>query len=194
MQMRRMLWGAVCSLAAAGIATAQMPVAVGVTLGAGGTFRGYLPNSSATYYNGLGYNLVGGITLIAPVLPVSIRFEAQYNQFSAPLGLYPDRIYSASVNPIYTFPIPIVHPYLIGGFGYYHMTASAFNPTSVPGNPSDINETLNGFGLNGGAGLRTGFSGFGLFAEWRYHYVFDGGAQTPGGHASFAPFTFGMTL
>jgi hypothetical protein len=191
-----MVWGAVL------IAAALMPAArpagaqdigsVGLVLGAGGTFRGNLPNGAA--YNGLGYNVLAGLSLSVPVLPISARFEGMYNSFTAPLSFYTDRVYSATANGVYTFAIPIIHPYLIGGAGYYHMTGQAFNPQATPGSPTEIQYLMNGFGVNGGLGVRSGFGMFGLFAEWRYHYVFSSVQQTHGGHTSFAPFTFGMTI
>jgi hypothetical protein len=36
------------------------------------------------------------------------------------------------------------------------------------------NTHANDFGLNGGAGLRVGLGGIGLFVEARYHYIFEG--------------------
>jgi len=196
MQMRRMMWGALFTAAAIipamRTAKAQDIGQVGLLLGGGGTFRGEMPNG--TFYNGLGYNVVAGLSVSMPVLPVSVRLEGMYNQFSTPLSAYQERVYSATANGVYTLPIPIVHPYLVGGGGYYHMTGNAFNPQATGGNPADIRFLLNGFGVNGGLGIRSGFGMFGLFAEWRYHYVFSGVGQNHNGHTSFAPFTFGMTI
>jgi hypothetical protein len=195
MRMQRMLWAGTCATVAllpATKAIAQMPLEVGLVVGAGGTFRGALP--SGTYYNGLGYNILGGVKLSVPILPVSIRVDAQYASFSAPLSIYQDRVYSATANAMYTLSIPIVHPYLIGGFGYYHLTSASPNPTAIAGGPDEINATINGTGLNGGAGIRSGVGGFGLFAEWRYHYIFAGGPENTSGHTSYAPFTFGLML
>ncbi len=196
MRMRRVVWGAVFT--AAGMMPAIRPVyaqgigQVGLVLGAGGTFRGNLPNG--TLYNGLGYNIVGGLSLSMPVVPIAVRLEGMYNQFSTLVSVYQNRVYSASANAVYTFPIPIIHPYLIGGGGYYHLTGQAFNPQAQPGSPSEIQYAMNGFGINGGLGLRSGFGMFGFFAEWRYHYIFSSLQQAPGGHTSFAPFTFGLTI
>jgi hypothetical protein len=192
-----MVWGAACTAAvmlpAIQSADAQDIGQVGLVLGAGGTFRGNLPNGS--FYSGLGYNIVGGLSVAMPLLPVSIRIEGMYNSFSTLLSVYQTRVYSATANGVYTFPlIPIIHPYLVGGGGYYHMTGQGFNPQASPGNPTEIQYLMNGFGVNGGLGIRSGFGMFGFFAEWRYHYVFASPQNTPGGHTSFAPFTFGMTI
>jgi hypothetical protein len=165
---------------------------IGLLLGAGGTFRGNVP--SGVSYSGLGYNVLAGLVLRAPVLPIALRFEGQYDQFSSPLSVYQDRIYSATVNAEYTLPTPLVHPYLVGGGGYYHITARYFNPSSAPGSPSEIDAPTTGVGLNGGIGLRSGFGGVGFFGEWRYHYIFAGGARNPSGHTSYAPFTVGVTF
>ncbi len=169
-----------------------MPVEVGLVVGAGGTVRGAVPEG--TYYAGLGYNLLGGVKVSAPILPVALRFDVQYDAFSTPLAIYQDRVYSATANAEYTVPLPYVRPYLIGGFGYYHLTAEYFNATATPGNPDEINANINGTGFNGGAGLRSGFGEFGLFAELRYHYIFATGPHNPAGHISYAPFTFGLML
>ena len=194
MQMRRVVWGV--ALATAGtIGTAVPSVAsaqLGLLLGAGGVVRGDV--SSGFRYNGLGYNVLAGLVLDAPILPIALRFEGQYTQFSAPLSVWQDRIYSATVNGVYTLPTPLIRPYLVGGGGYYHITARYFNPTASPGSPNEIDAPATGIGLNGGLGVRTGFAGMGLFAEWRYHYIFAGGAQNPAGHTSYAPFTVGITL
>lgn len=195
MRMRRSLWVGVCATAAllpGTKAIAQMPVQVGLVLGAGGTFRGTL--GSGTYYNGIGYNLLGGVKLSVPFLPVAIRVDAQYDEFAGPLTIYQDRVFSATANGMYTLAIPFVHPYLIGGFGYYHLSTAYPTPTTTPSGPDEINANLNGTGVNGGAGLRSGVGGFGLFAEWRYHYLFLDNPQHPSGHISYAPFTIGLMM
>ena len=190
MPMRRVM----CGLAIAGTVTlaSTARAQLGLILGAGGTVRGVV--SSSTSYAGLGYNVLAGLTLRAPLLPVALRIEGQYDQFSSPLSVYQDRIYSATVNGEYALPTPLVRPYLVGGAGYYHITARYFNPFAAPGQPDEIEAPASGIGLNGGLGARTGFGGMGFFVEWRYHYIFAGGARNPGGHTSYAPFTFGVTL
>jgi hypothetical protein len=197
MQMRRVVWSA--AITAVGLASAAVPTAthaqspqVGLLIGGGGTFRGTV--SSGLWYSGLGYNVLAGLVLQPLVLPFALRVEGQYNEFSSPLSVYQDRIYSATVNGEYALPTPYVRPYLVGGVGYYHLTAQYFNPSSAPGAPDEIETPANGVGLNGGIGARSGFGGVGFFAEWRYHYIFAGGANNPGGHTSYAPFTFGVTL
>jgi hypothetical protein len=165
---------------------------VGLLLGGGGTVPGSV--SSGTFYSGLGYNVLAGLVLRLPILPVALRFEGQYNQFSSPLSVYQDRIYSATVNAEYSIPLPIVRPYIVGGGGYYHINAQYFNPNAAPGSPDEITTPTTGVGLNGGVGARSGIGGIGVFAEWRYHYIFAGGGNNPTGHTSYAPFTFGVTF
>jgi hypothetical protein len=196
MRMQRMLWAGVCATAALLPATksgAQMPVQVGLVVGAGGAFRGAVP-AGAYYPNGLGYNILGGVRLTLPVLPVAIRFDAQYDAFSGPLSFYADRVYSATANAEYTVALPYVHPYLVGGFGYYRVTAGYPTPAETSTGPDEVNANINGTGVNGGVGLRSGVGGFGLFAEWRYHYIFASGPLNTSGHISYAPFTFGLML
>jgi hypothetical protein len=197
MRIRRMMWGvaftAAVMLPAIRSADAQDIGQVGLVLGAGGTFRGNLPNG--TFYNGLGYNILAGLSFSMPILPISVRVEGMYNQFSTLLSVYQTRVYSATANGVYTFRvIPIIHPYLVGGGGYYHLNGQAFNAQAQPGDPTEIQYVMNGAGINGGVGIRSGLGMFGFFAEWRYHYIFASPQNAPGGHTSFAPFTFGMTI
>jgi hypothetical protein len=42
------------------------------------------------------------------------------------------------------------------------------------GASSSGNTHANDFGLNGGGGIKVGFGPIGIFAEARYHYIFDG--------------------
>jgi len=194
MHIRRVVWSA--AIAAGVLTSALVPAAaqaqIGLLLGAGGTFRGNV--SSGLSYSGLGYNVMAGLVLRVPILPVALRLEGQYDQFSTPLSVYQDRIYSATVNAEYSLPLPIVRPYIVGGGGYYHITARYFNPSAAPGSPNEITQPATGIGLNGGFGARAGLGGIGLFAEWRYHYIFAGGANNPAGHTSYAPFTIGVAL
>jgi hypothetical protein len=177
---------ATVSVVGPGVAQAQL----GLILGGGGTLPGSV--SSALSYNGLGYNVLAGVALHMPLLPITLRFEGQYDQFSSPLNIYQSRIYSATVNAEYEIPTPIVRPYLVGGGGYYHITARYFNAAAAPGSPTEIETPTNGAGVNGGLGVRSGLGGMGLFAEWRYHYIFAGGARNNAGHTTYAPFTFGV--
>lgn len=55
-----------------------------------------------------------------------------------------------------------VTPYLLGGLGFYRVAVSA-NSGSI-----SLSTSENGFGFNGGAGLRFGKSA-GFFAELRFH-------------------------
>ena len=191
MQMRRVVWSAAITTVAGlasmpGVAGAQL----GLILGGGGTFRGAV--SSGLSYTGLGYNVLAGVKLQTPVLPIAVRFDGQYDQFSSPLSVYQSRIYSLTANAEYEVPTPFVRPYLVAGGGYYHITARYFDPTARPGAPNEIDAPTNGAGVNGGLGIRSGLGGIGLFGEWRYHYIFAGGARNPAGHTSYAPFTFGV--
>ena len=174
------------------IAAAPGQAQIGLVLGAGGTLRGAL--SSGVSYNGVGYNVLAGLVLRAPLLPFAIRVDGQYDQFSSPLNVYQDRIYSATVNAEYSLPTPLVRPYIVGGAGYYHITARYFNPLAAPGSPTEIEVPTSGMGMNAGLGARSGLGDIGLFIEWRYHYVFAGGANNPAGHTAYAPFTIGLTL
>lgn len=63
-------------------------------------------------------------------------------------------------------------PYLIGGLGLYRQTATLSDETST-----SISKSENGFGFNGGAGIRFGRS-TGMFVEARFHqfsFTTDGG-------------------
>lgn len=81
---------------------------------------------------------------------------------------------------------PVV-PYVIAGAGYYNdqyrVTVSG---STIAGSGS---VTYHDFGLNGGAGVRLNLAGIGLFAEARYHYVFQKRF-----HSQFIPMTVGITF
>ncbi len=76
-------------------------------------------------------------------------------------------------------------PYLIGGLGLYRLTASVAQGTSVQ------SESANGFGFNGGAGVRLGRNS-GFYLEARFHQF----SITPDGGTSstyqLIPVTLGV--
>jgi hypothetical protein len=191
MAMRKLVWGgALVACVVPALARAQF----GAVVGAGGTFRGQMSNSLA--YSGLGYNVLGGLTYRTPGLPIALRLDVQYDEFSSPISVVPERIYSATMNAQYALPVGlgVVRPYLVGGGGYYHLDALTFNPAQGPQAPGEVDRPFQGLGVNGGAGVRTGFGRVGFFAEWRYHYVFAAGPHTPSNYTTYAPFTIGMTF
>ena len=81
-------------------------------------------------------------------------------------------------------PAMVASPYLIGGLGYYNTKFDLDNVDSE----SD-------FGFNVGIGMKFNLSGFGTFAEIRYHTIFSGNDDDAGvdiGNTNFIPLTFGI--
>jgi hypothetical protein len=83
-----------------------------------------------------------------PLLPVSVRGDAMLIGDGVSLdGL------SYSVNGLFRLALPVVQPYVIGGFGRYALT-------------KDFAES----GWNAGGGARLGFGRMGVFVEVRRHF------------------------
>lgn len=169
------------------VATLAPAARAQVTLGLGGgpTFpTGSLSNAYGTGFNGM-INLGLGV----PAFPLGFRANGLFDQLpvkSATGFSGHTQIYSVSANAILTTTgIPIVAPYLIGGVGYYnnHYSVNLSGTTVVAGGST----TANNLGINGGGGFRFGVATLSLFAEVRYHYVFNGSS-----HYQFVPITVGV--
>ncbi|MEO7966857.1 MAG: hypothetical protein ABIT38_23415, partial [Gemmatimonadaceae bacterium] len=81
-------------------------------------------------------------------------------------------------------------PYLIGGLGLYRETATLQDDTGV-----SVSRSENGFGFNGGAGIRFGHT-TGFFVEARFHqFSFstdDGAGGSVKSTNQLIPLTFGI--
>ena len=155
---------------------AQKPISFGVALGAS------MPTGDLGDGTEMGYHALGTLAWSAPTWPVGIRFDAQYNKLSGKdvggisgvdLG-----ILGITANATWGMPMAAspVSPYLIGGIGMYRSSFDCDGCSSQ----SDM-------GFNVGVGTKFALSGFGTFAEIRYHSI-----QADGGSANFIPISFGI--
>ena len=183
--MKRTLVAAVAfaaTLTIPAVAHAQMasPIKFGVSAGLS------LPTGDDKDVVSSGYNVNGHLGFQAPLLPVGLRADVMYNKFGEKNNDGVDlSILGGSLNGIINLGMaPMVSPYIIGGVGVYRSKAS------VKGFGSD---SKTDFGINGGAGLRFGLSGFSTFAEARYHYVFTKDSNVQGStNSAIIPISFGI--
>lgn len=165
----------VATAAQAQTSTVLKPVRVGVAAGAA------IPLSDFGNAFSTGYNVTGTVGLYPAGMPVAFRLDGAYNQFSGKGTVKANaKIAAFSGNVMWTVPTEgaQMSPYLIGGIGYYHVSASAAGFGSAASNH---------FGFNAGAGLNIPLSGFSTFIEARYNRI-----STNGGSTSFIPITFGI--
>jgi opacity protein-like surface antigen len=165
----------VATAAQAQTASVLKPVRLGVAAGAA------IPLSDFGTGFSTGYNFTGTVALYPEGMPVGFRLDGAYNQFSAKGTVKATaKIAGFSGNVMWTVPTvgAQMSPYLIGGIGYYHVSASAAGMGSA---------AENHFGFNAGAGLNIPLSGFSTFIEARYNRISENGGST-----SFVPVTFGI--
>jgi len=160
--------------ARAQVSTIAKPFQFGIAAGAA------LPMSTLSDFYQTGFNGTVTVGLHPQMIPLGIRVDGAYNQFSAKTGTLGGSVHFASVtgNLVYSIPSEIVAPYLIGGAGLYNaaITNSAFGTGSS-----------NKFGWNIGGGIKMPLSGFDTFLEARYNQV-----QGNNGSLKFIPITFGL--
>lgn len=176
--MKRSILGAaaVALVMSASTVQAQKPISFGVALGAS------MPSGDLGDGYDMGYHALGTLAWSMPAWPVGLRFDAQYNKLggkSVSGFSVPDiSILGITANATWGMPMAAspISPYLIGGLGMYRTAADC----SGCGNNSDM-------GFNVGVGTKFALSGFGTFAEIRYHSI-----QADGGSANFIPISFGI--
>ncbi len=127
-----------------------------------------------------GWRAEGILALGLPLLPVSVRGELAYDQLpakAAGAGAGALKVASGTLDGILSLPFPLLHPYVIGGVGYYvHNHA--------------IGEKRGGAaGVNGGVGVELSLPGIKAFVEARYHTVSYGA-----GRLSLVPVTVGLVF
>jgi hypothetical protein len=160
--------------ARAQVSTVAKPVQFGIAAGAA------LPMSDLSTFYQMGFNGTVTVGFHPQMIPLGIRVDGAYNQFSAKSGTVGGNVHFTSVtgNLVYSIPSETVAPYLIGGAGVYN---AAIN---IPGFGSG---SSNKFGWNLGGGIKMPLSGFDTFLEARYNQV-----QGNGGSLKFIPITFGV--
>ena len=162
---------ALALVAAARDAQAQLGSLVSIGAAAGIT----LPKSGLDTRAKSGYNAMITAGLHAPLIPISLRAEAMFNEMdydkgvvSSAVGSKSARIWGFTANALLTTSA-FLGPYAIGGVGYYSIKDEA-----TLGTTSHTN-----VGGNLGAGFRFALTGFSAYAEARYHWVDNGVAMLP---------------
>lgn len=125
-----------------------------------------------------GFIVGGGLTLRAPLMPVALRVDGDFNRFALDSDLIDEdqTIWALTANAQVA---PALSPiYFLGGAGVYSQSVA--------------DESATDFGLNGGVGLRIPLTGFNSFVEARYHYVFTDEGDVGGYNLSYLPITFGI--
>jgi hypothetical protein len=136
-----------------------------------------LPVSDLSDVANTGFNATATLGFTPTMIPLGIRIDGAYNQWSVKSVLGGGNLHSTSLtgNLVYKIPGATVSPYAIGGAGWYNLGGSG-------GGPSE-----NDFGWNLGGGISMALSGFDTFIEARYNQV-----QSTGTATKFVPITFGL--
>ena len=136
-----------------------------------------IPVSGLRDFLNTGFNGTVTVGLNPTLIPLGIRIDGAYNQFSFKSGLGGGNLHYTSVtgNLVYKIPGASFSPYAIGGAGWYNAGASGGGSST------------NNFGFNIGGGISMALSGFDTFLEARFNQV-----QSSGSPARFVPITFGV--
>lgn len=136
-----------------------------------------IPVSGLRDFLNTGFNGTVTVGLNPTLIPLGVRIDGAYNQFSLKSGLGGGSVHYTSVtgNLVYKIPGASFSPYAIGGAGWYNAGASGGGGSS------------NDFGWNIGGGISMALSGFDTFLEARFNQV-----QSSGSPARFVPITFGV--
>ena len=169
--------------ASATVVHAQNPMSFGIAAGA--TFpTGDLSDAGGN----TGFHGMVTLGAMPAMFPFGVRIDGMYNS----IGFDDDELFTgASVqtlgvtaNAVFSMPgMLVTSPYLIGGVGYYNGKVKTDQGDS---------DGENDFGINVGIGARFNLSGFGTFAEVRYHNIFSKDDTTGAGNTTFIPLTFGI--
>ncbi len=189
--MKRTVLGVVTAVlaltASVSTAHAQNPMTFGIAAGA--TFpTGDLSDIGAN----TGFHGMVTLGFMPALVPFGVRIDGAYNSmdidgdFTDGTTTFTDvsaEILSLTANGVFSMPgMMVTSPYLIGGVGYYS--------SKLKSEPEFSEDRENDFGLNIGIGAKFNLSGFGTFAEVRYHTIFD--AEEGSGRTSYFPLTFGI--
>ena len=175
--MKRSILGAaaLALVLSASTVQAQKPMSFGIALGASKA------TGDGSDQVNLGFHALGTLAWAPPTLPVGIRFDAMFNQFGFDGG-GDSKLNIMGVNANATWGMPMaaspISPYLIGGLGMYQAKIT---------NCDLCGDAETKLGFNVGVGTKFALSGFGTFAEIRYHSI-----QTEGSSTTFIPISFGI--
>ena len=160
--------------ASAPAAQAQNPMTFGIAAGASLPMGDLKDGGAETGWHGM-----ATLGFMPSMLPFGMRIDGMYNSMGiedASDASY--RIIGANANAIIAMPAMVASPYLIGGIGMYNQ--------KLDSDDLDLDGETD-FGINVGIGTKFNLSGFGTFAEIRYHNIFSEGNST-----QFLPITFGI--
>lgn len=149
------------------------PISFGLAAGSA------IPTGALGDVTNSGYNVTGILGIKPPIIPVGFRVDASYNGFGYKRSAAASghaHVASATANVVLDASFPLLHPYLIGGLGYYNIGAS-----------SSTSSNNVGFDLGGGVSLGIPLTGISVFAEARYNHVSTSGAST-----EFTPVVLGV--
>ncbi len=175
---------------AIGVAVAVSAQAAQAQMGMSLGFGGGAAVPTGTFSDGIQTGWGGQIVarMKPAVSPIGLQLDGFYNRFGLEGGIDGNaRMIGGTANAVFSLPTPgRARPYLLGGVGVYNEKAT------VSGVSSD-DETK--FGANGGAGFDVGVGKrASLFAEGRFHAIFNGTADSTGAQktAYMLPVTLGL--
>ena len=181
--MKRNVLGVLAAVLAVAVSApavqAQNPMSFGIAAGAS------IPTGDYGDIFKTGFHGMATVGLTPAMVPFGLRIDGMYNSLSGKESADGAdlRVLGLTANGVFQMPAMVASPYLIGGVGYY-------NAKFETGEADEESES--DFGLNVGIGMKFNLSGFGTFAEIRYHNVFNKDDDANVGNLSFIPLTFGI--
>lgn len=168
---------AACLLAATALLCARPASAQMGALSIGAAIGSVSPQGDVkgSFKTGTHLEALGELSL--PLVPIGFRGEVAYDQMgNKTAGAGSFKVASGVVDATFSMPFPIIHPYAIGGVGYYiHNSAFGAREGKV--------------GWNAGAGVELKLAVVSAFAEARYHAI-----NYSGGNVRMVPLTIGLKL
>ncbi len=126
-----------------------------------------------------GVHVEGLAALSLPLVPIGFRGEVAYDQMSAKVsGAGALKVASGVVDATFSMPFPVLHPYAIGGLGYYE------HSSAVAG------EREGKVGFNAGVGVELKLPVIRAFGEVRYHTI----SFSSGTRVGIIPITVGLVF
>ena len=171
--MKRTVLGVVTAVlafsATASVVHAQNPMTFGIAAGAS------IPTGDLGDFVGTGFHGMATLGFMPSMLPFGMRIDGMYNSMDGKDDAdFTAKIIAVTANGVFAMPGMMASPYIIGGLGFYN---TDFDTGA---------DAENDFGINVGVGAKFNLSGFGTFAEARYHHIFAEDAL------QFIPITFGI--
>jgi hypothetical protein len=163
--MKTLMRGAAIGLALAlGAQVAQAQAGLSLGVGAGAV----IPTGSLADINSTGWTGQASLRLKPAVSPIGLQVDASYSRMGFDSDLVDGHMstLAGTANAVFAFPgAAVARPYLIGGLGMYNMKATV----------GDVSGSDTKFGANAGAGFDLKLGSASLYAEGRFHAIFNGG-------------------